>query len=205
MIQPRYDPVNRYESLLRAGEELFIRGGYEEAHPLRIAQLAEVSVGLFYKHFANKRSLLAAIVEQHLGKMHTAIASDVAECLDPVSAFRRVLLLTLQYFQEHQGLIRLFFMEIGYGDETASAQLHGARQNYRAILSAILRDGSEQGVFLKVDELDIDLSLNSIVGTINWTLYDLLVVRGETLDAEILAKRLSALLLRSLCPYEPKH
>jgi AcrR family transcriptional regulator len=202
MTQPRYDPANRYASLLRAGEELFIGGGYEEAHPLRIAQLAGVSVGLFYKHFTNKRSLVAAIVEQHLGKMHTAIASAVAECLDPVSAFRRVLLITLQYFQEHQGLIRLFFMEIGYGDETASAQLYGARQNYRAILSAILRDGSEQGVFLKVDDLDIDLALNSIVGTINWTLYDLLVVRGETLDAESLAKRLSTLLLRSLCAKE---
>jgi AcrR family transcriptional regulator len=202
MTQPRYDPANRYASLLRAGEELFIGGGYEEAHPLRIAQLAGVSVGLFYKHFANKRSLLAAIVEQHLGKMHTAIANEVAQCLDPVSAFRRVLQITLQYFQEHQGLIRLFFMEIGYGDETALAQLYGARQNYRAILSAILLEGTKQSVFLEADELDIDIALNSIIGTINWTLYDLLVVRGETLDAESLAKRLSTLLLRSLCAKE---
>lgn len=198
MTLPRYDPLNRYEALVRAGESLLAEGGYEEAHPLRIAKLAGVSVGLFYRHFGNKRALLTAVVSRHLDTLHGQITREVERCEEPMTAFRQLLLATLVYFRAHQGLIRLFFMEIGYGDEAATAQLRDVRQNYRAILSTILHSGIRQGVFFDEATLDIDIAINSIVGTINWTLYDLLVVRGEDIEPEAVTERLSSHLLRSL-------
>lgn len=60
------------------------------------------------------------------------------------------------------------------------------------------RQDFHQGVFFDEATLDIDIAINSIVGTINWTLYDLLVVRGEDIEPEAVTERLSSHLLRSL-------
>lgn len=109
-----------------------------------------------------------------------------------------VVLLTLRYFHQHQGLIKLFFMQVGYGDIAATEQLQSARLNYRNILLTIIEDGIAQGIFLNPPALNVQITINSIIGTINWTLYDLLVVQNQNLEPEVLATQISSHLLRSL-------
>lgn len=197
LTQPRYDVPGRYTALLDAGEALLCEG-YEQAQPQLVADSAGVSVGLFYRHFKNKQELLTAIMVRHLGKLQLQIAQALPACSHPAKALHVVLLLTLRYFHQHQGLIKLFFMQVGYGDTTATEQLREVRQTYRNILLTIIEDGSEQGIFLSPPVLDVQLSINSIIGTINWSLYDLLVVKNETLEPETFAQQLSSHLLRSL-------
>lgn len=135
---------------------------------------------------------------RHLGILHAQIAEAMPSCTQPSAALHQLLLLTLRYFHQHQGLIKLFLMQIGYGDSTATEQLRGARQTYRSLLSKIIEDGIAQGVFLSADVLDRLIAINSIIGTINWSLYELLVVKSETFDPEALSERLTSHLLRSL-------
>jgi AcrR family transcriptional regulator len=195
--QPRYDMDARYKALLAAGENLLCNG-YDDAQPQLIAKTAGVSVGLFYRHFKNKQELLAAVMVYRLGILHSYILREIEPVPNPVDALRLILLLTLQYFQTHQGLIKLFFMQIGYGDEIATRQLADTRQNYRNILGNILQIGMNEGIFLAEDILDEQIAINSIIGAINWTLYDILVVRNENIDAYELANKLSVHILRSL-------
>jgi AcrR family transcriptional regulator len=193
----RYDVPGRLSALLDAGESLLIQG-YDTAQPQLIAETAGVSVGLFYRHFRNKQELLTAITIRHLDLLHAQLAQALIPSLSPVEALQLVLLLTLKYFQQHQGLIKLFFMQIGYGNATLTQQLQPARQTYRSLLSQVIEAGMVQEVFLPLDEFDRQLAINSIVGTINWSLYDLLVVKNETFDPEMLAQRLTTHLLRGL-------
>jgi AcrR family transcriptional regulator len=195
--QPRYDVVGRLNAILDAGEKL-LSEGYDTAQPQLIADLAGVSVGLFYRHFKNKQELLTAIMVRHLNRLHSQIAQDIQQELPPTEALRVVLRLTLQYFHQHQGLIKLFFMQIGYGDTTATEHLQQARQTYRNLLLTIIERGIAQGLFLPSPMLDVQLAINSIIGTINWSLYDLLVVQNGTFEPEVFAEKLAAHLLRSL-------
>jgi hypothetical protein len=55
-----------------------------------------------------------------------------------------------------------------------------------------------KGVFLSPDILDVQIAINSIIGTINWSLYDLLVVKDESIEPDELAKKLSVHILRGL-------
>ncbi|KOP27811.1 hypothetical protein AMR41_02475 [Hapalosiphon sp. MRB220] len=202
LSQPRYDVAGRYTALLEAGEVLLCEG-YDNAQPQLIAQTAGVSIGLFYKHFKNKQELLTAIMVHHLGILHSQITDDIEQYSNPAEALHMVIVLTLKYFQAHQGLIKLFFMQIGYGDTKATEKLGEARQTYRHILRSILEDGIAKGMFLTSDILDIEIALNSIIGTINWSLYDLLVVKNKNIEPNQLAKKLSTHLLRSfLMPME---
>ncbi len=197
--QPRYDVLGRYTALLDAGETLLLRG-YEQAQPQLIADTAGVSVGLFYRHFKSKQELLTAIIVRHLNKLHLQIAQAHKAYSHPIEAMQMVVLLTLRYFHQHQGLIKLFFMQVGYGDVAATEQLQSARQNYRNILSTIIEDGIAQEIFLNPPVLNVQIAINSIIGTINWTLYDLLVVKNQNLEPEVIATQISSHLLRSLTP-----
>ncbi len=190
----RYDIEGRYAALLKAGEMLLCQG-YDYAKPQEISKRAGVSVGLFYRHFKNKQELLTAIMVKHLSRLHQEIKQQVQQESDPVAALNLVLYLTLSYFQRHQGLIQLFFMQVGYGNTTATERLRNTRQNYRDILEAIIVAGTAQDRFLVVD---FEIAINSIVGTINWTLYDLLVVKGSQIESEQLTPRLLAQILRGL-------
>ncbi len=182
--------------------------GYDKAQPQIIADKAGVSVGLFYRHFKNKQELLTAIMVHHLGIMHEQLAQavespSVERMLQADEALNKVLVLTLRYFQSHQGLIKLFFMHIGYGDTEATEQLQAARQRYRQILLSILENGMEQGIFLSSNMLDTNIAVNSIIGTINWSLYDQLVVKNEDIEPDDLARRISTHLLRGLMMMPP--
>jgi AcrR family transcriptional regulator len=195
--QSRYNIEGRYAALLEAGE-ILLCDGYDNAQPQLIAKTAGVSVGLFYRHFKNKQELLTAIMVHHLEILHPKIAQEIEISSDPVEALNIVLTLTLQYFQEHLGLIKLFFMQIGYGDITATTKLYESRQTYRKILESIIQSGIAQGLFIAFDARDIQIAINSIVGTVNWSLYDLVIVRNESFESDELAKRLIEHTLRGL-------
>lgn len=77
-------------------------------------------------------------------------------------------------------------------------KLKKARQTYRDILLNIIEDGIAQGIFLPSEVLDVQLAINSIIGTINWSVYDLLIVKNETLKPEEFAQKLLSYILRSL-------
>ena len=89
-------------------------------------------------------------------------------------------------------------MQIGYGDPIASDRLQASRQNYRDILESILRSGVSKGVFLSSDILDIRVAIDSIIGTINWSIYNITIVENQKIEPEELAEKLSRHLLRSL-------
>ncbi|MGB8701359.1 MAG: TetR/AcrR family transcriptional regulator, partial [Thermosynechococcaceae cyanobacterium] len=178
--------------------ETLLCNGYDSAQPQLIAKTAGVSIGLFYRHFKHKQELLTAIMVRHLGILHRQIIQEIEAYSDPVEALHVVLILTLHYFKVHQGLIKLFFMQIGYGDAIATEQLREARQTYRDILESILQSESIRGTFVPPDALDVQIAINSIIGTINWSLYDLLIVKNEGIEPDGLATRLLAHILRGL-------
>ena len=196
-LQSRYDIEGRYAALLEAGEALLCNG-YDNAQPQLIAKTAGVSIGLFYRHFKNKQELLTAIMVHHLGILHRQIIQEIEQYPDPVESLQIVLIMTLRYFQVHQGLIKLFFIQIGYGDEIATKQLREARQTYRDILESILQSGITKGVFISLEGFDFQIAIDSIIGTINWSLYNLLIVKNEAIEPDNLGLRLSTHILRGL-------
>ena len=174
---------------------------YDLAKPKLIAEKAGVSIGLFYRHFKNKREMLTEIMVQHLNILHSQIETALDRDLSVETALYTVLILTMEYFQQHQQIIKLFFLEVGYGDFIATAKLNRARQTYRYFLEKIIERGIEEKIFLDETILDVELAINSIIGTINWSIYELLIVRNKSLEAKSYTDRLLPHILRSLSAY----
>ena len=135
---------------------------------------------------------------QHLNTLHSQIADALKQDLEIEAALYTVLILTLRYFHQHQQIIKLFFLQVGYGDFVATAKLNRARQTYRNFLGEIIEAGIEQQVFLDRELLDVELAINSIIGTIDWSIYELLIVQQKSLDPDRFIPQLLPHLLRSL-------
>ena len=72
-LSPRKRPRQRrsqetVDAILEAAARVFTRRGYVAATTNRIAEEAGVSVGSLYEYFPSKESLLAALLEHHLGQ-----------------------------------------------------------------------------------------------------------------------------------------
>jgi len=73
-------------ALLEAAAQVLIAHGYKGATTARVAERAGVSVGSLYQYFPNKNALIAALVEQHAGRivaaMEEALSPDTAATLE---------------------------------------------------------------------------------------------------------------------------
>ena len=186
-------------------ENRFSRRGYDRAQPKLIAEAAGVSVGLFYRHFKNKRELLTEIMVKHLEQLHAQIADGLRADLKIETALYTVLRLTLEYFHQHKSIVKLFFLQIGYGDSVATDKLNQARQTYRSFFRDLIQAGIEQEIFLAPELLDVELAINSIIGTINWSIYDFWIVQNKPLEPIAFTDKLLTHILRSLCYSEAKN
>ncbi|QMW67374.1 TetR/AcrR family transcriptional regulator [Mumia sp. ZJ1417] len=90
----RLSPEQRRAQLLHLGAQLFATQPYEDVHIERVAEMAEVSRGLLYHYFPNKRAFFAALLAQAAEQLAQATTPkpDVGpreQLLDGVESYLR--------------------------------------------------------------------------------------------------------------------
>ncbi len=71
------------KALLRSARALFARRGYEHTGIDQIAEQAGATRGAVYHHFAGKRELMRAVLDNMLGALAARVASAAGEHEDP--------------------------------------------------------------------------------------------------------------------------
>ena len=79
-FEPRKTPVQAratvtVEAICEATIQVLLSHGAERLTTTRVADRAGVSVGTLYQYYPNKRSLLYAVMEEHLDRVATAVES----------------------------------------------------------------------------------------------------------------------------------
>ena len=79
-LEPRKTPVQAraaitVEAICEATIQVLLSYGAERLTTTRVAERAGVSVGTLYQYYRNKRSLLAAVFEDHLNRVAVAVES----------------------------------------------------------------------------------------------------------------------------------
>lgn len=86
--------------------DLFASQGYASTPTSQIAQEAEVSEGLIFRHFANKEGLLEAIITTGLSRVQNLASSILAE-EEPQVVLSRIIELPVQLIRSHPQFWRL--------------------------------------------------------------------------------------------------
>lgn len=82
--------TDKKENILNTALELFANEGYNAVSTSKIAKVADVSEGLIFRHFTNKKGLLDALMQEAERKLHEVVAHIIFET-DPKEVIRKTI------------------------------------------------------------------------------------------------------------------
>jgi AcrR family transcriptional regulator len=158
----RLKPEVRRERLLEAAASVFAERGYEAARIEQIAEAADVSAGLLYRHFVGKRELYAELVHRADKELLRHLAEAAAP--GPPSGRRLELGLdaVLAFVEGHRNLWRMLMREV-VDPEIAELREESHRQAV-AVVAELIRLDPELGR-QHVTKLEIERMAVLIVGS----------------------------------------
>jgi AcrR family transcriptional regulator len=152
--------------LLDAASRLFVERGFEATRPQDIAREADVAIGTFYLHFADRREAFVAFTAQAAEELMERARLRVGEGETFEARLRSYLECLLDYTEERPGVVRAAFAD--------EAVIGGASngESLRDRLAVALARGIEAGMQRGEFQCDYDplLCSHAIVGLIQQAL-----------------------------------
>jgi AcrR family transcriptional regulator len=173
----RADARRNREAVLDAAAELFARRG-DAVQMDEIAERAGLGVGTLYRHFADKRALLAAIIGRRFAAV-TALARTADEADDPWAAFETLLYGYLESAQADAA----FRVAVLGPEEPSWNDIAAEKTDLSAIIERIVRRAVDAGR-LRADFRADDFilitrgAMANMTGTDGWRRHVTLVLEG---------------------------
>jgi TetR/AcrR family fatty acid metabolism transcriptional regulator len=155
---------DRYDAILGAATRVFAEKGYATASITEIAQAADISDGLIYKYFTNKRDLLEHVLTSFYERSIAGIETKVAKAGNFEQRLYALISEHLHVFIEDIDLCRLFISEVRTASDYRGSAIQQLNRRYTSILIKIVDDGIADGEILP--DIDPRLVRDMLVGAI---------------------------------------
>ncbi|MBD3223864.1 MAG: TetR family transcriptional regulator [Caldithrix sp.] len=158
-MSPRViDKEAKKQQIVNAAIQVFARNGIVKTKMIDIADTAGIGKGTIYEYFRSKEEIFVTAFNHIYDGMADRIEVELASITDPALKLKLVIEESLRaLFEEHKdfaGIMLEFWAEaIRNNDERTlqSIQLDNIYEHYRTILSQIINEGIQKGVFKTVD------------------------------------------------------
>lgn len=145
----------RRRQILEAAWEVIGREGYADASVDRIAEAAGVARSTVYVYFDGKEALLDGCLRMGREEVGLRVAAALEKASGAEGGLAAFLEAILGYVDENRAFFRAVMAVQGldafFGGGGASAELAGLREESRARLARILREGLESGELAGLD------------------------------------------------------
>ncbi len=148
---------NKKELILQAASKVFSTVGYHKAKISKIAEIAGVGAGSVYLHFSNKEQILEEIfksswtvIEQKLQNLYEK------KDIDSHQKIHILINTILELIIQKKDLAKLILHEYLYWSSGPSKEVNRIVQNSRNLLSLIISDGIQKGIFRQ------DINVNQV-------------------------------------------
>ncbi|GAA0997250.1 TetR/AcrR family transcriptional regulator [Acrocarpospora macrocephala] len=164
--------AQRRNEIIAAGAEVFRERGYEASSLRDVAARLGTDRASLYYYVASKNELFQLVTQQAVEQVVSAAESVAAEPADAVTRLRKLIVTTVQKYDEHYPYMFVYIQEDmnrihseSLDEVWARTMLQLGRRFENALLT-ILNQGVADGVF---DITHKHIAMNSIIGSINWT------------------------------------
>jgi AcrR family transcriptional regulator len=159
------DPDATKARILAAAEREFARHGLGGARVDRIAAQAKSNKRMLYHYFGNKDDLFAITVDNVYARFRADEEELQLDALQPVTAIRKLIAFTWNYFLAHPEFITLVNSENLHKARhlKASKRTTEMSRAFVARMQALLDRGAAAGVFRKgLDPVQVQISIAAI-------------------------------------------
>src|SRR5579875_418592 len=146
--------------LLEAARALFAERGLHETSVAAIAERADIGLGTFYLHFADKDDLLAAILADDEARLARRIAQETSAIASPLARHRAGTRIYLEYAFERRYLFPILFDTI----PASHPVLRAVRERWVEGVAQLLHEAMAAGEIPPGEPLLLARLLVSLVG-----------------------------------------
>jgi AcrR family transcriptional regulator len=176
--------------ILAAAEHLFAIQGYERTTTKQLAELSGVAEGTLFRHFENKKSILAAVMTRGWDVLLNDLLEtlcEVSDCQDMVGLLRH----RLQDVHHHADLIKVCLIQTPFHPELCETIQQQRLQQMLEVLEAYIQTGIDRQVYRPFKASSVAQVLLVIFLGMSWFDNPLLnaqdVLLAETQIADMLA------------------
>jgi AcrR family transcriptional regulator len=146
---PARDPASTRKRILAAAQLEFAREGLGGARIDRIAERAKTNKRMLYHYFGNKEALYTLTLEEAYADFREAEENLQIEKDDPVTAIKRIVEFTWNYYVAHPDFIRLVNTENLHKAAylSKSGRLDNLNKSFVGRMTQLLQRGVKAGLF----------------------------------------------------------
>jgi AcrR family transcriptional regulator len=144
----RMRKADRKRQLLEHAKELFVTLGFQNTTTQKIAEAAGVSEPVLYQHFASKKALFLEVLAEIRAATLSRWNAETAELTDPLAKLHAIADMYLDTTREQAREFRIMHRTlVECADEEIAQLLRGFYLESEELLTAVIRDGQQSGVF----------------------------------------------------------
>ncbi len=188
---------DRYETILAAASRAFAEKGYETTSITEIARAAEVSDGLIYKYFANKRDLLEHVLRAFYERIIEDLAAKVAQGKGFGEQLYILISEHLSTFVAERDLCRLFISEVRIASDYRGSAIQQLNRRYTSILIEMVDAAVASGEVSQ--EIDPRVVRDMLFGAIEHAAWRHTIGK-RPIDVTAIARAMTDIFLNGLAP-----
>ncbi|ADK86235.1 transcriptional regulator, TetR family [Desulfarculus baarsii DSM 2075] len=140
---------DKHRRIIEAAVKVFAKNGFYNSKVSEIAREANVADGTIYLYFENKDDILISLFEEELARVLEHIREALDGETDPVKKLERFATVHLNLVQDNQDLAEIIQVEVRQSSKFMKEYKNSKFLEYLDIISEIIREGQQQGIFRK--------------------------------------------------------
>ena len=181
------DKEAKKREIIQAAIQMFAQNGIAKTKMIDIAQTAKIGKGTIYEYFHSKDDIFGQAFQHFYKDMQTILEKAITATDDPIEKLRLLFNISFSEFLESSGdlakIIMDFWAEGMRNKDEKILGIFNLKQiyaEYRFLISNILKEGIQKGVFKEVDTMSLAAILIAAMDgvTLQWIMEkDLLNIR----------------------------
>lgn len=156
---------DKHERILKAAVKIFAKHGFHASKISQIAKEAGVADGTIYLYFKNKDDILINLFEKKIDSAIDEFHVALAGIQDPVEKLRAFIISYVEYMDKHQALAEVISVELRQSHKFMKEYVPVKFAEFLKILSMIIREGKDLGVFRK--EIEPGIVKRAVFGSLD--------------------------------------
>jgi len=185
--------INRKDHIKQVAQQLFRKNGYTATSMRNLAGEIGIEPASLYSHIKAKEDILQQICFELAGSFFDAVNPICDSFSSPEEKLRKAIVAHIQVITNNLDASAVFFHDWRHLSAESLKKFRTLRSEYEELFRSIVRQGMAEGLFRKVNEKFMVLTIFSAM---NWT-YEW-YQPGMNLNSEAIGNNLADMLINGL-------